>query len=364
MLKYNKGEWSEAYAFVKLLGEGKVHAADKYLNKKEDEYYPVLKMIRDEIEKNYVRNQEDEIIEVTDLEGRVLNVLTSKEFIKVADQALYDIRYTSGSSFSVPILETFLKGLGNISFKSSSKNKSDFKMEIFDPKIEQAKIHTFSLKSYLGSKPTLLNASQSTNFVYTIDGISEEEVNELNKISGRKKLKERFGKIQEKMNDKTYTVTFEKVTSSTFERNLRLIDSNLPYIVSVLLMDYYGTEKNAPIKSLTERLIKCNPLKLPDEEKSLFYKKKVIELIKAATLGMMPDYTWDKEYEVTGGLISVKYNGDVVCYHLFYSKDALDEYLYENTKLETPSTSRHNFGNIYIDGGKYCFKLNLQIRII
>ena len=30
-MKYNKGEWSEAYAFVKLIGEGKVFASDEYI---------------------------------------------------------------------------------------------------------------------------------------------------------------------------------------------------------------------------------------------------------------------------------------------------------------------------------------------
>lgn len=364
MLTYNKGEWSEAYAFVKLLGEGKVHAADKYLNKKEDEYYPILKMIRDEIKKNYVRNQDEETVQVTDLEGNVLQTLTAKEFVEVADQALDDIRSSSGRSFAVPALETFLSGLGNLSFKASSNNKSDFKMEIYDYKIEQAKTHTFSVKSYFGENPTLLNASKATNFIYSIEGISETEVAELNKIKSKKKLKERFGKIQAKMNDQTYKVVFERTASPTLEANLRLIDSNLPYIVAVILMDFYATERNAPIKGLTERLIEQNPLKLSDEEKALFYKTKVIELVKAATLGMMPDSPWNKEYEVTGGLLSVKYNGDVVCYHMFYSKDALDEYLYENTKLETGSTSKHDFGDIYTDGGKYCFKLNLQIRII
>ena len=32
-LRGNKGEWSEAYAFIKLLGEGKVYAADENLKR-------------------------------------------------------------------------------------------------------------------------------------------------------------------------------------------------------------------------------------------------------------------------------------------------------------------------------------------
>lgn len=38
------------------------------------------------------------------------------------------------------------------------------------------------------------------------------------------------------------------------------------------------------------------------------------------------------------------------------------QYLYLNTKLDTPSTNRHRFGFIYEENGEFFFKLNLQIR--
>ena len=44
-------------------------------------------------------------------------------------------------------------------------------------------------------------------------------------------------------------------------------------------------------------------------------------------------------------------------------KDILRDYLLENTKLDTPSSSRHRFGNIYKENGRYFIKLNLQIRM-
>ncbi|MBE6786434.1 MAG: HpaII family restriction endonuclease, partial [Ruminococcaceae bacterium] len=39
-------------------------------------------------------------------------------------------------------------------------------------------------------------------------------------------------------------------------------------------------------------------------------------------------------------------------------------YLVNNTKFETASTSRHQFGDIYKENGKYYIKLNLQVRFI
>ena len=52
-----------------------------------------------------------------------------------------------------------------------------------------------------------------------------------------------------------------------------------------------------------------------------------------------------------------------LCYHLF-NRNEFENYLVKNTKFETASTSRHQFGSIYKENGKYYLKLNLQIRFI
>ena len=46
----NKGEWSELYVLLKLLGDGRIHAADDNLKKIEKIYFPILKIIRDKTE--------------------------------------------------------------------------------------------------------------------------------------------------------------------------------------------------------------------------------------------------------------------------------------------------------------------------
>ena len=49
MLTGNKGEWSEIYVLFRLLADGKIYAADGELNKLEDIYFPIIKIIREEI---------------------------------------------------------------------------------------------------------------------------------------------------------------------------------------------------------------------------------------------------------------------------------------------------------------------------
>ncbi|MDK7762716.1 HpaII family restriction endonuclease [Prevotella bivia] len=70
---------------------------------------------------------------------------------------------------------------------------------------------------------------------------------------------------------------------------------------------------------------------------------------------------WYGNFNANGGYIIVKEDGDIVCYH-FFDRNDLENYLFHNTKFETPSTSRHLFGNIYQEGKLYFMKLNLQVR--
>lgn len=366
-MKYNKGEWSEAYTFVKLLGEGEVYSADEELNKNIDEVYPILKVIRDEIKREYKVSKENNLISMTDLNGEIKKTIDMKEFLNIADVSLLEIKAGKSGTFEIPILKEFLNGLEIIKFKSKSRNKSDFKMEILDLSTQLEKEFTFSIKSELGSPSTLLNASNATSFLYEIENISDEEVLELNSIvkkgNGDNWLQRRMIKLLKGVDKGNYKLRYVKPMNDKFDSNLKLIDSNLDLIIAHILVDFSSTEKISDIKTFTERLTKFNPLGLLDDDKELFYKTKVIELIKASTFGMMPSKKWDKEYEVNGGILNVKKNGDVVCHHIFYDKKALDEFLYRHTKLETASTSRYGTGNIFKENGKYFFVLNLQIRM-
>jgi len=364
---YNKGEWSEAYTLTKLLGETKVHASDENLNKIDNEFYPILKILKIECEKIFFVNNNKNLIEITDLKGKIQKTVKIADFLEISEKSFIKIKEGEGSSFTIPILEDFLKDLGILKFKSQSKSKADLTMEIEDLKTALSKEYTFSIKSEIGNKPTILNASKATNFIYKIDGIEEYEVDEIikiNKKTDKKWLKLRILKILEKVNMKNYNLSFHSIENEQFSKNLRLIDSNLPNILGQVLL-YYYSGKITDIKSLTELLTDKNPLKLSEDEKKLFYKSNMIELIKSAIFGMTPTKKWNKEYDVNGGILIVKNDGMILCYHIFYNKKNLDEYLYQNTKFETGSTTRYKTGDLYkIDGENgYYFKINLQIRM-
>lgn len=364
-MRYNKGEWSEAYAFVKLIGEGNVFAADDELNKNPARFYPILKIFKDEIKKYYETNSKDSIVNIIDYDGTIVSSFKSSKFLDVADKSLEIIKNSSGRSFEVPLMKNFLNEIGIDNFKASSTKKEDIKMEIFDIELDKEDILTFSIKSEIGGKPTLLNASTSTNFTYEIENISNEDINYLNSINkevDRKWLKLKFNKIFEANKNHEYNVKLVEDTENTLYQNLRLIDSKLPNILAFMLFYFYSHEKAKDIPLLTNKLIEYNPLELNDSEKDIFYKKKISEFIEAVTFGMMPHIKWDGNHELSGGLLTVKNNGEILCHHLFYDNVALRNYLFKNTKLESPSTTRHRYGHLFKIEDKTYFKLNLQLR--
>ena len=181
-MKYNKGEWTEAYAFIKLIAEGKVYASDMNLQKIDDKIYPILKVFKDEIKRFYENNNEG-TVKIIDYDGNVISSLDTSEFIEVADESLEIIKDSKGRSFEIPLLKCFLNHIGIENFKGSSAKKEDIKLEILDLKLNQPQILSFTIKSHLGNKPTLLNASDLTNFLFKVEGISETEINKLNDIN-------------------------------------------------------------------------------------------------------------------------------------------------------------------------------------
>ena len=104
-----------------------------------------------------------------------------------------------------------------------------------------------------------------------------------------------------------------------------------------------------------------NPLAFDYSYNQDFYEHKVKRLLIDATLGLQTGTPWLGQYEVSGGYLIVKEDGDVLCYHI-YDRNQFENYLFYHTRLETPSTTRHGFGDIYVENGIFLMKLNLQIR--
>lgn len=355
----NKGEWSELYTLLKLAADGKLYAADADTNKIPEIYYDILKIIRSQTDGkwHYIRNGNIKVI--SEKTGNEVAVIPIEEFRRNAELLLSSIKAVRSreGSFEVPEIESFICRIKCNTTKARSSDKSDITLMVHDVKTGSDPTLGFSIKSQLGSPSTLLNASGATNFVYELGGhkLTESEKAEFH---GLKHFKDKFDFL-----DRLGTrVTFLKLDSDVFNSNLMLIDTKMPQIIGEMLENFYRAKANR-VADLTEMCAARNLCGISESGKNVFYAYKIKEFMTDTALGMMPGLPWNGNYEATGGYIIVKEDGDVLCYHI-YNRNEFREYLYNNTKFETPSKERHHFGVIEETGGKQFLKLNLQIRFV
>jgi type II restriction enzyme len=354
----NKGEWSEVYVFLKLLADGKLYAADKDLNKIEEIYYPILKVLKEGTsgDLEFIRNTH---IKVIDKDGNILIKLTVEEFKEKSIELLHEIQNSKKSAFDVPNILSFMHSIKITKLKAKSKEKRDITLIVHDLFTGYNPILGFSIKSRLGSASTLINASGSTNFVYRLSiPLDEHTVNEINSIDGNSKIRDRVIEISKRESELEYY----GMQNEKFEQNLMMIDSQFPIIISEILKLFYSGQGNR-ISDLVEKLKELNPCNFNLENNHPYYEYKIKNFLTDSALGMTANTIWTGHYDANGGYIIVKEDGDILCYHI-YNRNEFQDYLYDNTKLETPSSSKHGFGEIYNINGTQFFKLNLQVRFI
>lgn len=358
MLAGNKGEWSEIYALFKLLSDKKLHLGNKNLEQLEDLFFPLIKILRTDSNRLFEFSWDRDLVIIQSQKEEFR--ISLKSFQEHANFLLDEIKKSSNAAFSIPYTEDFIKSFGCSSLKAKSSVKSDIKIIIHDSITGQNPELGFSIKSQLGRSSTLLNAGKTTNFIYKIVNpkIDDSLKLKINSINSKSKIKDRLLKISENSGG----LDFVKTESHTFQNNLTLIDSSLPVILSELVRLFF-TSTTSKLQELTERISAQNPLQFDSSAKQPFYSYKVKRFLSDVALGMMPSQVWDGTLDANGGYLIVKDDGELLCYHI-YHRNEFEEYLINNTKLETASSSRHDFGNLYEENDELFFKLNLQVRFI
>lgn len=125
----------------------------------------------------------------------------------------------------------------------------------------------------------------------------------------------------------------------------------------------FYTSNLSKISDLVNHISENNPLNYNIDNTHPYYSYKYKRFLTDTALGMMPSKVWTGELDATGGYLIVKDDGEILCYHI-YNRNEFEDYLFKNTKFETASSSRHDFGKIYREKGKLFLKLNLQIRFL
>jgi type II restriction enzyme len=356
----NKGEWSEFYAFLKILEERKIFAADKNLEIIDGKFFVFHKIIReekDESTKIYDISQSATKVLITDEEGVLLKEFNNDSLKEKTLKIFEKIKNERSRSFNIPEAQELMKELLCTKVKASNAKKADLVAIIYDTISKTMPMLGFSIKSMVGGASTLLNPGQTTNFIYEIREFNGD-IAKVNAIQTNAQIRDRVSKITEQGGVFKYI----GVSNEQFEFNMKMIDTALPEFIAQMLLDFFSNTHRT-VADLTKELSENEDMKQKFGLSLTNYEYKIKNFLDAIALGMVPSKPWDGFSKAQGGYIVVKENGDVVCYHL-YNRDEFRSYLYENTKFDAPSTTRYGYGELYEENGKLFFKLNLQIRFL
>lgn len=380
IMRGNKGEWSEIYVFLKLLADGRLNAADADLNALADIYYPLIKILRVEADKRreYIYNDTIKVVDGNTKD--IIFELQINEFIEKSQELFKNLKGSSGLSFQFPEIEKFLNSIDVNTLSATSLDKSDIKIVVHDYNTGSNPTFGFSIKSMIGSDSTLFNPAAGTNFIYKLTkpvGLDFDlkhfnyETLRLTKGTKKSKITLRLNTLEEL----GFKYEFVRIQSENLHLNLQLIDSQLPEIISHLVYSKFNTGRSR-ITDLVSILNERNPLKFNLASGHPFYEYKIKNFLSEVALGMTPEAVFTGKYDATGGIIIVKEDGDIVCYHI-YNKNEFQTYLINNTKLDQPATSEDNdnpgfekvgkakpykYGWVYEENNELFIKLNLQIR--
>lgn len=363
MLTGNKGEWSEPYALLKAISDGELHLGDENFNQIEDVVYPIIRIIRHEKDRQVSFTPNDKVVVVVD--GTVQHEIPLEKFVENTRICFEQIQKggtkEEKGAFAIPEVESFLNSFSIVSLKAKSNLKNDITVQISDPNTYLSPSLGFSIKSQMGSPSTLVNASKATNFTYRISGTKGLNSRLVSKVNETRLFSEKLAIIEQA----GCSLMYERMDNAVFRSNLQTIDFYFDRMVSDILLMHYANNDSKQntisnyVRRITEKNVKDYDLDInPD-----MYEMMMKRFLTDYALGMRAAEVWKRDYQATGGYLIVRSDGELICYHFYFAKN-FEDYLFNNTKLETPDPKRHGIGQIYFEDGFQKIKLNLQIRFI
>lgn len=403
--QFNRGEWTEAYVFMRLLGEGRIYGASPELTKDDSTYIDIINIIRDERNKMLIFERfidENKAYVRASKDGESIKVVTAPELTQYA-QVLYNkIKdFKANRVGCVTEVQDYLESLGIDSPKAnlsdSAKEKYGSKTDVIITS-EDSLDHSrttggFSIKSHIGSSATLFNSSQTSGFTFKVVGCDERGMHELNAKDG-------FLSILKDIKDR-YSLEYVGCRNETFEQNISIVDSRMEEILSAAILvqaSYYG-DFGSCVKAICNKVVELNPINVRNPQ--IFYPVKFKEFLFDAFAGMTASSIWNGRKRLTGGYIDVSRSGEMLYYRAI-SDDIFGNYLFENTYFDRPDrgmlkdlaiakakaykegrvlsereenayiylngesgtkkAKKGDFGYVYSKGDKYFIDINFQIR--
>lgn len=355
MLKGNKGDWSAAYAFLRLLEQGKINFAGEDLSPVSNHFFEVKEISREGI--RFVREEK----EISFYKNNVKIGSCFYDWIKSTLPSFWrEIIKGGGKTYECLTGSEMLRRLGLTRLIASENSKADLEIKPADSGQFGHDTFSFSTKSFAGSASTLFNGSHATKFVFEVIGLEPTDVACLRE-NGNNATQVKDFLIQ---NNPRVELSFYDMMDDCCRKNFILIDALFPYIFADMIKAHYLGKSNR-IDEISDFLASEDPLHF---DNPICYEKKIKDFLMAVALGMEPKTPWTGEEQSSAGYIIVKRNGDLVCCNAL-NRNSFKSFLFHHCKMDSPSGTKflnkgesNPDGTVYEKDGRFLINLNRQIR--
>ena len=194
--RFNRGEWTEAYVFLKLLSDGKIYGATEDLKKDLSKFIKIVSVTRPEKE-NFVLKYEPDFDSIPQKVSAMLNetefaVITVSELAEKANFLYKSMKtFSSQKKDTIPEIQEFLEKLKFSSpkipslpksFENEFGRKTDIIVTIINSEDGAVSTDGFSIKSHMGSPSSLFNSGDGSRLIFKIVGCTEKRMHEINLI--------------------------------------------------------------------------------------------------------------------------------------------------------------------------------------
>lgn len=376
-MKKNKGEWAESAVLFLILADGKIPVV--YLSKTPNEE-GVRLLVRSEaslsvadvlIERGHrirysllrsedfkptgIRIFEDDE-PVAEFDADTVKK-DAAELIKAVREACMN---AAERTFEVPEAERILQKYRAGSGKTKSTLKQDAELSLYDTDRVPLPPKGFSVKSYVGGRPTLFNASAGAKFSYRIAGTKSDLAEKLYKDATTPKGRSWVGDVFSAFEKAGVFTDTVKIRNPRFARNLNLLDSQMGEILGIMMRHAFASGERR-FNSGLERLIEADPLEYGSDAR-VFYSYRIRHFLRSAALGFTASRPWDGSEGAEGGMIILSDKWDITCFNS--GKSEFEDFLLDSTSFDTPSTGRNELGNLYRDEdtGSLYIDMGIQVR--
>ena len=352
-----KREWSELYAFFRLLADGFVYAGTPDAKKNEELRWPVAMVQREEHDGTRQYIIDNEVIHIVgeNMDKRI----PREDFETVAGLILDAVKQSKEMEVTSPDgVEEFLDEVAIFDLEAKTDDRTDFYVAFYD---RNTPLVGLCVRSKLSPMFPLLDGGRTANFKFEQTGVkfATPTVNKINAfgeeedVIGRMLMVERLGG----------NLKFNDAADKVFRSNLHMIDLHFPRVLAEMCRAMH-LEGITRVNELTEYIKQLNPLKIKDEliTKHRYYEYKMKEFLLALALGMRPAKLYNGTDSAVSGFLVVDGQGEVICYQKAHRQTFAD-FLYHNTRLEKGSTAKDKYGYLERENGVYYFKLNLKIGL-